>query len=115
MLQGVGFQVISIGILYIILLNFLIDVFSVEVLFLIINISFILTIISGGIAAYLSRSRNYLDGIINGLLVGLICVILLGSFRDGIFAFLIFFIYGGIFMSGGAIGILIRRRFTRQY
>jgi hypothetical protein len=90
-IAGVGFQVISIGILYIILLNFLIDVFSVEVLFLILNISFILTIVSGGIAAYLSRSRNYLDGIINGLLVGLICVILLGIFRNGIFAFFLFF------------------------
>ncbi|MBI5680531.1 MAG: hypothetical protein HZC47_06550 [Methanobacterium sp.] len=71
-----------------------------------------LAIISGGLAAYISKSRDYVDGLINGFLVGLIFSVILGIFGGILSIFVGIVVYGALTAVGGAIGIFLRNKFV---
>lgn len=71
-----------------------------------------LAIISGGLAAYISKSRDYVDGLINGFLVGLIFSVILGIFGGILSIFIGVIVYGALTAVGGAIGIFVRNKFV---
>ncbi len=74
----------------------------------IIIISLFIAVISGALASFISNLKEYEYGIINGLLVGIIAAIILGSL-GGIFTIIIaIFVYGILSAAGGAVGIFIR-------
>ncbi len=112
---GLGFFAIfasaSLFIIYILVINNTSNshIMFVEFFLLsLITIIFLLTI-SGAIAAYISKSKEYFDGIFNGLAVGFILACLTGLISFHIFSILenvLVFSFFGII--GGVLGIWLR-------
>lgn len=70
-------------------------------------------LISGGLAAFISISRDYDDGIINGFLVGAIASVIFGFF-GGIFVILMgVIIFGVLATIGGVVGIFLKRQMDK--
>lgn len=121
-LAGTGFFIISIIISAVILLFPLMGSYSygysngysgfLFVLLALIIIEFILVVISGALASFLSKSRDYVDGLINGFLVGLISSIVLGIFGGFLSLIIGIIIFGALSTVGGAIGIFVRKKFV---
>lgn len=72
----------------------------------------IIAIISGGLAAFISKSRDYEDGLINGFLVGLIFSVIFGFLGGIVSMFVGIILFGALAAFGGAIGIFIRNKFV---
>jgi hypothetical protein len=70
----------------------------------------LLSIASGGLAAFISKSRDYDDGLVNGLLVGIISSVILGFFVGISIAIVGIVIFSILAAIGGAVGILLRRK-----
>ncbi|HEX7467540.1 MAG TPA: hypothetical protein VF324_02985 [Methanobacterium sp.] len=72
-------------------------------------ITIFLTIISGITAAYISGSRDYRDGIMNGSLVGVVLGVLLGIFGGVTIFGGGIIIFGSLSIIGGLLGTLLRK------
>ena len=117
---GVGFLVISIFLSVLLLAFSLFSsksysgysgfVFTVIILVL---LSCFLAIAAGSLTAFISKNRDYENGIINGFLVGLISSVILGIFvgLSAIFEGAIFL--GGLTAFGGLIGVFIRKQLDK--
>lgn len=68
-----------------------------------------LTIVAGFISAYLSGSKNFLVGALNGGMVGVILGFILGILSGTIFLANIVLLLGSISMAGGVMGIFPRK------
>ena len=73
----------------------------------------IIAIISGSLAAFISKSRDYEDGLINGFLVGLIFSVIFGFLGGIVSMFVGIILCGALAAFGGAIGIFIRKRLDK--
>jgi len=78
----------------------------------VIIMGFIFAVISGGLASFTTRSRDYGDGLINGFLVGLVSSIVLGIFGGFLSVIIGIVIFGALSTIGGAIGIFVRNKFV---
>ena len=112
-LAGVGFLLISIVLAGSILKrtrstgNFDIQGYALTI----IVISFLMLIISGFLAAYISKSRDYIDGAINGFIIGLIYFglgVIMSDTSPWEFLFTMFTLFGGI------IGIFVRNELNND-
>lgn len=74
----------------------------------IIIVSFFIAIISGALASFISKLRNYEYGIINGLIVGLIVSLILGGMVGVYTTVIAMIIWGPLSAAGGAMGIFIK-------
>jgi len=75
-------------------------------------LSCLLAIAAGGLAALISKSRDYDNGLINGFLVGIISSVILGIFIGPSIIFL-GVICGVLTAFGGAIGIFLRKQMDK--
>ena len=73
----------------------------------------LLAIVSGVLTAYVSRSRDYVDGLINGFLVGLISSVVIGLLGGVLTIFIGIIVFGALTAVGGAIGIFVRRQMDK--
>lgn len=83
------------------------SVLFILILYLVINC--ILGIISGALSVFISKKTEYIDGLINGALVGIFSAIILGIASGSGFLVSIF-ISGGFTAIGGLIVIFIRNK-----
>lgn len=74
----------------------------------IIIVSFLIAVISGALASFISKLKNYEYGIINGLIVGIIASLILGSMLGIVTIVMAMVIWGALSAAGGAIGIFVR-------
>ena len=112
-LAGVGFLLISIILIGTIIKKTLSnggDMNIIGTALTAIVISFVILIISGFLAAYISKSRDYVDGAINGFIIGLIYFIL-GVIMSDVHSEDILFIILPLF--GGITGIFMRNELDR--
>jgi len=73
----------------------------------------ILTIAAGSVAAYISGSNRYLEGAINGGMVGIFLGLILGL-AGGFIVFISgTLVFGLLSMTGGLIGIFPRKLFKK--
>jgi len=73
-------------------------------------LTFILTIASGSVSSYLSGSKDYLEGALNGGMVGIILGFIVGTV-GGVMVFIAgTLLFGLLSMVGGIIGIIPRKR-----
>ncbi|HML04452.1 MAG TPA: hypothetical protein VK426_01635, partial [Methanobacterium sp.] len=99
-----------ISIIIILFLSFLDHSVIKSIYAVFILILFVGSLISGALASYISKSRDYKVGLLNGFLVGVI-VSVFGSLGEGETLFLIFIeiiILGAFASFGGLIGIYAR-------
>lgn len=76
-------------------------------------ITIILTVAAGSISAYLSGSKRYREGAINGSMVGLLLGLILGL-AGGFVVFISgTLVFGLLSMAGGIIGIFPRKLFKK--
>ena len=73
----------------------------------------LLAIVSGALTAYVGRSRDYVDGIVNGFLVGLISSVVIGLLGGVLTIFIGIIVLGTLTAVGGAIGIFVRRQMDK--
>lgn len=73
----------------------------------------LLAIASGVLTAYVSRSRDYVDGLINGFLVGFISSVVIGLLGGVLTIFIGIVVFGALTAVGGAIGIFVRRQMDK--
>ena len=73
----------------------------------------VIAIISGALASFISKSRDFKDGALNGGLVGIIVSLLMGI--TGEFSSLVIgiFFYGGLTAFGGALGIFLKNKLDK--
>ena len=123
-LAGTGFFVISMVIVGLILFVSVISRYSYgyssydysgfAVAFVIAMIlGLLLAIASGVLTAYVSRSRDYVDGLINGFLVGLISSVVIGLLGGFLTIFIGIIVFGALTAVGGAVGIFVRRQMDK--
>ena len=73
----------------------------------------LLAIVSGVLTAYISRSRDYVDGLINGFLVGLISSVVIGLLGGVLTIVMGIIVFGALTAVGGPIGIFVRRQMDK--
>lgn len=123
-LAGTGFFVISMVIVGLILFFSIVSRYSYgyssydysgfAVAFVIAMIlGLLLALVSGVLTAYVSRSRDYVDGLINGFLVGLISSVVIGLLGGVLTIFIGIIVFGALTAVGGAIGIFVRRQMDK--
>ena len=113
-LAGVGFLLISIILIGITIKKMIINGGNTDIIgtaLTAIVISFVILIISGFLAAYISKSRDYVDGAINGFIIGLIYFIL-GIIMSDVHSEDILLITLPLF--GGIAGIFIRNELNQM-
>jgi hypothetical protein len=70
-----------------------------------------LAIISGALSAIISKKTKYVDGLIQGFMVGFSSSIIIGYYSGEFFATLVaIIIFGGLAAVGGLVGIFIRNQ-----
>lgn len=117
---GIGFYIISvlISIFVVVLLmvgsdfNFYNPFSILSLLILVILVIVVLMTISGAIAAYISKSEEYLDGALNGIAVGLILGVVGGILSLDALNLIGNIILNSLFgVLGGVIGIWVRKNY----
>jgi len=122
-LAGTGFFVISMVILGSILFFSIVSSYSYGyssyyssfsvAFFIAMILGLLLAIVSGVLTAYVSRSRDYVDGLVNGFLVGLISSVVIGLFGGVLIIFIGIIVFGALTAVGGAMGIFVRRQMDK--
>lgn len=70
----------------------------------------ILTIFSGSISAYIGKSENYLDNIVNGGLIGVILGLITGLIGGVLVLIVAVFFFGSLSMLGGIFNYIYKHR-----
>lgn len=84
--------------------------FPMQILIYSTTVIIVLTIVAGSISAYLSGSKNYMEGALNGGMVGVILGFIVGTV-GGVMIFIGgTFLLGLLSMIGGIIGTIPRKR-----
>ncbi len=74
----------------------------------------VIAIISGALASFISKSRDFKDGALNGGLVGFIVSLLMGITGESFSGMFIgIFFYSGLTAFGGALGVFLRSKLDK--